>query len=453
LGSGSPFGEGFDNSYFGFKPAVPFEAVTLDQFNSAWQVSMKVDGQPAGELLGSLAGKLGLEFKPGDDQAAALQKAVSLNITDGSRFEAIEEICRQLEMTPAYSKKELTLQPGARTRPIAFAGPFFVELEDFETRTDSATGSLKLRAFGAGLPATLMQQLRDGSGSAKVDKVHDANGNDLQRVSQSSGMHSEFGPLVFDRQLIVGLKHLLRNVTEISLLDGKIELEIPTAVTVLKFDELKVGTEKKVGESTMKLAQASNGNYAFQFIGLDSDQLQLIAYDEGGSQVENNGSMSMSGGGGGAISKNYKSAPARIEIRVITSTEPLEYSFAMKEFAIPDAANMPEKLAELTFEGDSPVTLKFVKLGGDERFRKVNFHATNHANKSTDSLVFMVRYLDADGKLLKEARTSHGRDDMKAGESVDLEATAFFMPEETKTVEATVIEVEFADASEWKAKK
>lgn len=447
---GSSFGDGFDSSDFEPKPSVPLEAVSLDQFNSAWQITMKVNGQPAGELLGSLAAKLGMEFKPGEDQSVELQKTVSLNVTGKSRFEAIEEVCRQLEMTPAYSKKAITLQPGARTNPVVFVGPFFVELTNLETRIESATGTLELRAFSAGLPRTMLQQLRDGSGSARVEKAHNANGDDLQNLNESSRMHSQFGPLVFDRQVTVGLKHLLRNVTAISVLEGKIEIEIPTAVTVLKFDELKANVEKTVGESTIKLANSSNNNYAFEFKGLESSQLQVLAYDESDTQLQDNGGSSFTGGGSGSISKNYKTTPARLEVRVITATEPLEFPFSMKGIAIPNAAQMPEKLAELLFEGDSPVTLEFVKVGGDGQFKKAHFKATNHSNKATESLVFLMKYLDADGKVLKDTRTSHSRDDMKAGETVELEATAFFMPEETKSVSATLIEVNFTDASTWK---
>jgi hypothetical protein len=454
--SESSFGQGFGNSDFSDfepKPLVPLEAVSLDEFNSSWQVTMNVNSQPAGKLLGSLTEKLGMEFEPDEDQAAALQKAVSLNVTGKSRFEAIEEVCRQLEMTPAYSKKALTLQPGARTNPVVFVGPFFVELTNLETRTESATGKLELRVFSTGLPRTMMQQLRDGSGSATVEKAHNAKGEDLQNLKESSRMHSQFGPLVFDRQITVGLKHLLRNITAISVLEGQIEIEIPTAVTILKFDELKTGTEKKAGESTVKLSSASSNSYSFNFKGLESNQIQLIAYDESGKQLQDNGGSSFSGGGSGTISKNYKTTPARLEVRVISATEPLEYPFAMKEIAIPNAAQMPEKLAELSFEGDAPVTLEFVKIGGEGQFKKAHFKATNHSNKATGSLVFLMKYLDADGKVLKDTRTSHGRDDMKAGETVELEATAFFMPEETKSVSATLIEVNFADASAWKPEK
>ncbi|MDP7396474.1 MAG: hypothetical protein QGF67_12285 [Lentisphaeria bacterium] len=77
-------------------------------------MTLEIENQAAGELLRRLVGELGLEFKSSEDQAAALQKTVSLTMSSGSRLEAIESICRQIEMTPVYLQKTVKLRPGAR---------------------------------------------------------------------------------------------------------------------------------------------------------------------------------------------------------------------------------------------------------------------------------------------------------------------------------------------------
>ena len=187
------------------------EAVTLDQYNSAWQVTLEIENQLAGELLRRLVGELGLEFKSSEDQAAALQKTVSLAMSSGSRFEAIEEICRQIEMTPVYLEKTMKLRPGAR-----------------------------------------------------------------------------------------------------------------------------------------------------------------------------------------------------------------------------NAAQMPESLAELTFKGDSPATLEFIKITGNENFRKVAFRATNHANKEIVALKFETRILDASGKALEQSKfEKHSDPRIPAGDKRDVTVDEFFMPVRT----------------------
>ncbi len=412
---------------------------------------MQVDGKPASEVLTELAEGLGLEIEALDSLSESLAKPVSLNLEKRSRLEVVEEVCRQIELRPSYSQKKLKLEAGARTTPVVFTGPFLVEFSELDTRTNSATGQLTLKAFTAGLPKIVLQLLNESSSSKlKIEKVAEAGGSEIQNRSGSGAVMMQNGPVPFERKMFVGLKNLLRNVTAISQVEGHIGLSLPTAVQVVKFDELNKGTEKKSGDTTVTLSQVNGNNFTFQCKGLpDGSSMQVTALDTAGKSVEEFGSSSFGGGGSMTLSRNYESAPAKIEIRLVTASESLDFPFAFGEIPILNHAEMPEKLTELSFEGDAPVTLEFLEFTGEGGFKKLKLKMTNHANKEASSLYLNIDYLDAAGKKLKDHSTNYGGV-MPAGEKKEIEVAAFFMPEETKSVTTLIKRVGFSDATQWK---
>ncbi len=97
------------------------------------------------------------------------------------------------------------------------------------------------------------------------------------------------------------------------------------------------------------------------------------------------------------------------------------------------------------------MTLKFVNFTGSENFRKLVFRATNHTNKEVETLDLEFKFLDASEKVLKEMPFGgYSGKRIAAGDELESEHAAFFMTEGTKSVEATVSEIEFSDASQWK---
>lgn len=441
----------FSDFSFEEVPDVPLAAVSLDQFNSAWQVTMQVDGKPASDVLTDLAKGLDLEIQAPESLAESLAKPVSLNLENRSRLEAVEEVCRQIELRPSYSKKTLKLEAGARTQPVVFSGPFLVEVAELETKTASATGRLTLKAFASGLPPVIQQQLNESSASEyKIEKVTEAGGSEIQNRSGSGAIMMQNGPVPFERKMFVGLKNLLRNVTALSQVEGHIGLSLPTAVDVVKFDDLKKGTEKKSGDTTVTLSQVNGNNFTFQCKGLpDGSSMQVAAVDTDGKPVKEFGSSSFGGGGSMTLSRNYKRAPAVIEVRLVTTSESLNFPFSFSDIAIPNHAQMPEKLAALSFDGDAPLTLEFLEFTGQEGFKKLKFRLTNHSNNEASSLYLNIDYLDEAGKKLKDHTTNFGGV-MPAGEEKEIEVAAFFMPEETKSVKTMIKQVGFSDATKWK---
>ncbi len=443
----------------GHKPGPPaaFEAITLDQYNSAWQVTLEIENQAAGELLRRLVGELGLEFKSSEDQAAALQKTVSLTMSSGSRLEAIEAICRQIEMTPVYLEKTMKLRLGARNAAqmpeslaeltfkgdspatlefikitgnenfrkiafratnhankeivalkfetrfldasgkalersefekhsdrripageirnvvvneffmpagtktveatvgkikfsdatewkkyrtpelVAFAGPFLVEMGDFEP----AESMLTLHVFAAGLPKPVNQQLRQlGMRLFTVDKIAVSEGNE-HHVGEGQHYLLPTDPSVFYQKIGVGLPLFSRDLpasfpNAINVFEGKIKLAIVTGLTLFSFDELKTGIEKKAGEVTVKLTRVSGGDISVECSGLPIDEnfegerYQLIAFDKNGEWIDDDGGLMSGWGSALSIGKMYRTPPATIEVRVITSSESIEYPFSMK---------------------------------------------------------------------------------------------------------------------------
>jgi hypothetical protein len=151
------------------------------------------------------------------------------------------------------------------------------------------------------------------------------------------------------------------------------------------------------------------------------------------------------------MSEEYQSAPARIEARIVTQQEELEYEFNFEDIPVPNHSDMPEQLTELKFEGDRPISVKFDSFTGEKNFQKIKFRVTNHSNKDIESISIKLSYLDANGKELKDFPNTHSGDVIPANESTDIEVTAFFMPEGTKSVDAILRSVEFTDATQWKA--
>ena len=114
---------------------------------------------------------------------------------------------------------------------------------------------------------------------------------------------------------------------------------------------------------------------------------------------------------------------------------------------------MPEKLAELKFTGEVPVSLQFVKLAGQTGFRKIQMKATNRTNKDIQSIRVLLDFLGPDGQKLKDGNSSAAgnRILVKTDDTVQIELPAFFMPEAAVSAVGRVESIEFSDATQWNA--
>ena len=337
----------FRGSLVGSHSLVPLEAVTLAEHDAAWQVTRNCHGHRAVTVFTRLANELGLTFTPDPDVRTNLQNIVSFKAADRSRFEIIEELGRQLGMTPRYSSRTLGMQSGHRRNPVVFAGPFVISVLNVRTATETATGDLTLQCFTGGLRPVVMQQLKSRFGvPIDVTKVVDRAGNDLLRLSRSAGALPEHCISSFDCQMSLGLQHLLRRVDVIHSLDGVVRFSLPTAVEVFHFNNFSSGTKQKQGPVTFTFTESRLGSCSLECEGVDIDQVQLLGFDARGRQVRSFSSNNFFGERRGTISKSFtKPLPVRFEVRVATKIQPVEYRLALTGIPVPDHCELPEKVS------------------------------------------------------------------------------------------------------------
>lgn len=437
--------EGFTGG-FSNEPAAPIEAVTLEEFNSAWQVSLNVENQPAGELLMELAEGLGLAFDAASGNELA--KNVTLNVERVSRFEAVERICEQIDARPDWSPEALTLKSGRRTLPVVFAGPLLFEVTEFKTQSEYATGDITIRAFTKGLPPAVLEQLNGSMGASSIATVTDAAGNDLRRPRGMGESYTQTSG-VYDRNMMTGLRNLLRSVSEVKEISGKIKVSLPTEVAAIALDQLQAGVEKSAGDVKLKIDSADGGNFTIDVKGANEEAIQILAYDANGERVEPFSHSYFGGNQHANLTLGFQNPPARMEARIAVTLEPVEYEFAIRDLPVPNHEQMPEALTELTFDGATPLTLEYVKLAGNENFRQAVFKASNHSNKEIRNVSLMMHFLDSDGKELAKNSSFYTGDAIPAGGELEIQAAAFFMPDGTESIRGSIELVEFADASEW----
>jgi hypothetical protein len=454
------FGAGFSGG-FGFddRPPTPVEAVTVEDFAAGWQVTIQEKDVPAQKILARIADELGLEFIP-DAVGTKIDQLVSVDRSMVSQLEVIESICADIEVTPVFVRKSLTLEPGRRSAPVVFSGPFMAHVTQVDTDPESATGVLTLQVIGAGLPAGILQAMEaDFAEPITVEDVVNGEDETLFHPVKTRMSYAGGGAAAFDRKMFVGLKNLVRSVSEIHEARLLIAFTLPTEVAVLRFDDLKTGATQESGDVTLTLSETDGSSFTFEYSGVADDgggeaaSVQIIAYDSMDEPIQPIGSSSFGAGDSGTITRGYENSPAHFEARIVTAFQPVEYTMTVAGIPLPNHDQMPESLPELSFDGDSPMTLEFVRIAGDENFREAVFRATNHTNKVVEALELTMQYLDENGDKLEDQIASASEDPVPPGGTQEFEVAAYFMPDETKTVGAVLESIEFSDASNWFAEE
>ncbi|MBW3539250.1 MAG: hypothetical protein KY476_03190 [Planctomycetes bacterium] len=442
-------------------PELP-EAVSLDTFNDAWQVDLEAQNRPAARVLEDLALEAGLSLEITGDVREPLATPVTISLPGVSHLQAFETVCREAGVTPVYEESgDVRLRPGPRELPVAFAGPFVIEIVELTQNPQYATGRLTVRALAAGIPESVRAAVADRSDRLlSVQVSGGAENESLLDPHAGTTWFPEEGKLLSSRQQ-VGLKNLLKNVETLSTVSGRVTLPVPTAVEELTFDTLSAGTMKSSGDVSVTLTEAQSGlqtTLTFRYEGVSYDDIVFQPRDAAGEPF---GPLSVSGGGGdknGTTTLFLDKQAASVVAVAVVGKEELSYEFEIRDVPLPDHAQMPERLEEASFEGHpAPVTVEFVSLQRDDNFPKVQLRAVNHSNKDVRQIEMKFEYLDAAGKTLKDWPANWSGDGtasdeaaaLPAGKSADIETTAFFLPEEAKSVRPVVQRIIFADASEW----
>ena len=471
-----------------------FEAiapVTRDAFEKTWRVAKEYGGEPVGAAIEAIAAELDLAVDAGP-HGKVLAAPVSASLGGKSRLEAIEllaaqvglhavfpslrdaEIARQRaawnrergERSADAAAERLTvrLEEGARATPIAFSGPFVVEIADLEEKVPYATGSagVVLRAFG--VEPGLLTLLDDLGESVTIGRVVDSGGRSLKK--HEDVRYFGGGMVVgsaFESTTRLELRNLLRSVEEIALLEGTHRVLLPVEILEATFDDLARGAIKQVGDLEVEVGEVGElTSLELRFPTESEDELtvRFWASDRDGNTVGILGQSTARWGPERVQSSvNTAAVPARLALRIIRKREVLDYPFALRGIPLARHEEMPEAIDELSFAGsEAPLTMRFKEFRDrDDDFPKVVLEVENHSNKDVLSARARFVYLDAAGTELKDfphsltgAFSAAGYQPVAARRSTgEVESTAFFMPPETARVRIELEEVEFADGTTW----
>jgi hypothetical protein len=462
----------------------PFDRAAFD---ATWKGDLAVAGKPAATVLRELARAFDFELATTPEQEKALAGAITVKLDGASRYERLDAISRQAGFYPVHadpfarlgSKASVSLKQLPRTYPAAFAGPFLVEVVEVREYVPHASGELELRVVGSGLPPTVSRALDRDTSPLVVTQVVDAMGRDLHDRSRRD-MGGKMWKMVeggWDRPFSVPLKNLLRDVTAIKTLRGKLRVPLPSRVENLRFEPPRAGAVLKAGAVEVKLTRFNqtqmnfNGkkypqqSFSLSVKGAGPDQLKVIAYDAGKKLR----GVSRQGYGGsdreGHAEFTIQGEPVAALVVKIVANEPAEYEFHLDDMPLASAAQMPEKLAPATFAGhDAPMSVEFVRTMKDGFLTKAQLRITNHADKAIRSLNLKLDYHDAAGKRVggwnnveHSAQAKPQQKDLPLvvakNATATVEVQAPFLPAGASTIKAVATRVTFADATEWSAGK
>ncbi|WP_339745333.1 hypothetical protein [uncultured Rubinisphaera sp.] len=469
------FGEMQDFDDFDFEYAEPdvippMEALTAEEYKKAWQVDASLDNQPAGELIKTMAEDCGFELFEAEKFSEAFSKPITLNLEGVSRLQVIESVCEQIGITPRYKLKLLGFKEGKRETPVAFSGPFLMLVESLKEYPPYAAGDLKLQLIVAGVPSTVigkLQEVTDQSteeGNLKstwnIDAITGTGDTDLRIKPESENSYSMMMPQVSLQHAIIdssiSLGNLVRSVTQIESISTTFNYSIPTEILSLTFDKLEKGAVIEEGEIklTLKQYQTNGGqdaNVTVEFMGISNDKLTILAFDADGNLIESSGGGGFWTGEKGTQNEYFQEVPSTLKVQIIAGSESFHESLTLANLPLTQFEKMPEQVQALEFSGKFPVTYEFLSIDEDNGNKVVRYKITNHSNKDISTFSVMNDYLDANDKKLKDFPHTHSgqRNLVPAGETLEFEMTAFFMPEETTKVVINPWTVNFADNTKW----
>jgi hypothetical protein len=454
-------------------------------FDATWKGDLATDGKPAATVLRELAKAIDFELETTPAQEKALAGAITLKLDGRSRYERLEAVSREAGFYPVYGDgfakpigaRSVSLKQLPRSYPVAFAGPFLIEMVELNEYVPHATGLLDLRVIATGLPPALLKDLERGMGSLVITQVVDAKGRDLRDLRNGPVGSWRNIQGVYDRPFAVPLKNLLRDVTAIKTLRGKLRLPLPVRIDSLRFESPRAGAVQKAGGVEVKLTRFNqsemnfNGkkypqtSFSVSVKGAAPNQLKVIAYDA----AKKLRGVSSSGYHGtdkqGEAQYTIQGEPAAVVVVKVLGIEQVEYDFQFEDLPLASAARMPEKLTRADFPGhDTPVTVEFLRTMKDGFITKAQLRLTNHADRAIRSVNLQLDYHDAAGKRVggwknvqHDAPAKEERKELPllvaANGTATIEVQAPFLPGNTSTIKVVPTRVTFADATEWVAEK
>lgn len=514
------------------------ESLSASQFEAAWRIDLCVDQQPARELVDRLAAEMGLRIANAAEHSKALDAPVTLQLRDVSRLQAMESVCSQIGLYPDYrrpfeavsggvfagmaeamstvagrpetraeapkpealaaeavSLPALILRTGTRPIPLAFAGPFVLEVAQLLEFPPDGTGTLQMCVFSGGVPASLSTYWdktnripTDFRGTPlSLGKWQELDGRDVVVKGESSwtGPTSAILPGLTTQ---VELWHLVRDVKTIRV-GTEIGVPLPTKVELIRFDDLSTlpvtrGSDFQITLEKVQMGEAApaehNGNaelvncaIEMTLAGLPATRVDFIALDAEGHALRN-----------ADVTYAYpyytvrgptdftpehavqRKVPQQVHLRgtpkallalVILTEQRVDYPVETV-VSLPSYAAQPVQLTELQFVGSSPLEIEVLKIKNEQVFRQVEVNLINKSNKGILRVDAKMQCHDRAGKILRDqtamliARSEPGDSRFTlvgAKTTRPAEATAFFDTDDASSVKFVLERVRFVDGTEW----
>lgn len=370
----------------------------------------------------------------------------------------------ETDATDEPPANSITFKPGPRKYPAAFAGPYMVYVDDVTENVPHGTGEVTVAAAAYGLDPGVLLLLDDLGEKAVFERIEDSQGRSLnadEDVRYVGG--GTIAGSAFRDTTSIDLKNLLRDVEAIALIKGEQRIVVPEHVETLEFATLREGVSTASGDVRVTVKRTGK-NTEFD-VRAPEDRLENLtpmfsAKDADGNDL---GIQFQSAARWGKdklqASLQTREPPAHVTMKLVDRTV-LGIPFELHETPLEHFSEMPAEIAALSFEGyDAPVDVEFVGFIDRDNpdFPKVAVRVENHSNKDAMTLHVEFVYLDRDGAELKSfPHTLTGTYSIDgampsaaAGESVEMETTAFFMPEDTDRLKVHVDKVEFIDGTKW----
>ncbi len=376
------------------------------------------------------------------------------------------------------SPNSLLVKRGPRPYPIVFTGPIMIEIEKVVEKVPLATGLVSIIIWGADINKSALVLLKESEEAAMIEDVVDSKGASLLlKKTEGYFSHPEIQGSMFRLAKTVLLKGLYNSVQEIRMISGAVMFETPVKVSEEKVSlkdmkkkpngvELSFGTlrffAKFDGSQSRFDIKGPSGllkKFDIRFYPVDANNAFIGPFSLGTSYSFSTDDDTMPGNR--IYSLPTEEEPAHVFFKFLTETNRIEYPFEIKKIPLKSFQKMPEGIVALDFKGcNTPVSIGFVKFDRkDAYFPKAIVKLKNHSNKNILKIETEFEYLDEKGDKLKTfPQNVEGALTMDFQEPVvnkkaekEIEATAFFLPENAVDLNVRVKGVEFEDFSWWHA--
>lgn len=432
------------------------------EINTSWKTEIDVKEQPAIDVLKKLAAQWSLKIFDQSKLTESLKQKVSVTLKDVSPLQIIEEVSSQVNVHPRYRAGAVAFNEGPRTLPVAFAGPFLIEVTKTEEYVPNAFAAIHFQCFAAGLSGAAIAEIakRRISNSEEPDHLNfltgilkGGNGADIQPQFQPGfEIKASQTTVLFTANFEVS--NLLQAVEAISAFDGEITWSWPAEVGTARIEDFDTQASATVGDAVVELSRSDpNSSIGVNLKNVSPDDVSVKAFDADGKEIERARIWSYTINGKPATSLSASGKPKTFEFEIIVKRHRSSFPFHFPVIPLAHHQDMPATLEPPTFEGDVPVAVEYVRIDENNNSKTAIFHWTNHSNKDIHGLSADIDYVDADGKTLetKDKKIAVGRVMLGYQESKETIFLGDFPPDGTVSANVRLKKVDFSDTTSWSA--